>query len=179
MNKIKNIIFDLDGTLWDSRKQILNAWKKILKSEENLSLSIDDFNDLMGKTNEEYKTTIFKDYNLEKADYVLKLCQTEEVKYLEKNGGNIFDNSIITIKELSKKYNLFIVSNCQSGYIESFINYYDLNNFIKDFECSGRTAKPKDENIHFIIERNNLLNDEIKESHLDIVHNILFLNSLL
>ena len=68
MAKIKNIIFDLDGTLWDSREQILNAWNKVLKDKCNLSLNIDDFNDLMGKTSEDYKNAFFKNYTPEEAD---------------------------------------------------------------------------------------------------------------
>jgi organic radical activating enzyme len=47
MTKIKNIIFDLDGTLWDSREQILKAWNRILKDKCNLSISVDDFNELV------------------------------------------------------------------------------------------------------------------------------------
>lgn len=36
MQKINNIIFDLDGTLWDSRKQIVKAWKSILDGKLNI-----------------------------------------------------------------------------------------------------------------------------------------------
>lgn len=160
MAKIKNIIFDLDGTLWDSREQILNAWNRILKNKCSLSLTVNDFNDLMGKTSEDYKNTLFKNYTSKEAGYLLKLCENEEVIYIKEHGGNIFKNSISTIKKLSKKYNLFIVSNCQAGYIESFLSYYNLNIYFKDFECNGKTGCSKEENIKFIIQRNNLLNEE-------------------
>ena len=55
------------------------------------------------------------------------------------------------------KYDLYIVSNCQAGYIESFIEHYSLQEFFKDFECSGNTGMTKYENINSILKRNNIL----------------------
>lgn len=43
-------------------------------------------------------------------------------------------------KELSKSNNLYIVSNCQVGYIEAFLSFYNFNKYFKDFECAGNTA---------------------------------------
>ena len=51
---------------------------------------------------------------------------------------------------------MFIVSNCQSGYIEVVIKKNHIENYITDFECFGNQGKPKDENIKLIIQRNNL-----------------------
>lgn len=70
--------------------------------------------------------------------------------------GNIYTNSINTIKELSKDYDLFIVSNCQSGYIEAFLKYFNLQSFFKDYECSGNTNLSKEHNIKLLMKRNNI-----------------------
>ena len=35
---------------------------------------------------------------------------------------------------------------------------HDVEKFITDFECIGRTGKPKSENIKLIVERNHLQN---------------------
>ncbi|WP_404428511.1 HAD hydrolase-like protein [Sutcliffiella horikoshii] len=45
-----SIIFDLDGTLWDSRETVLVAWNKILKNEDQIEkeLTSDDFKATMG-----------------------------------------------------------------------------------------------------------------------------------
>ena len=48
MSKIKNIIFDLDGTLWDSREQIIEAWKNVIP---DININAKDLDNLMGKTN--------------------------------------------------------------------------------------------------------------------------------
>lgn len=158
MEKIKNIIFDLDGTLWDSRKQVINAWKKALKNYKTINITTKELTSLMGKTNYEYKKKLFPNIDNDIADKYMKLCEEEEVSYLSIHGATLFNNTIKTIKELSKNYNLFIVSNCQNGYIESFLNHYKLNNYFKDFECNGKTGLNKTQNIKLILNRNKITN---------------------
>ena len=87
----------------------------------------------------------------------LNLGKEKENDYLKENGGNIYKNTIKTIKKLVNKYDLYIVSNCQAGYIESFIEHYSLQEFFKDFECSGNTGMTKYENINSVLKRNNIL----------------------
>lgn len=50
------------------------------------------------------------------------------------------------------------MSNCQSGYIEAFLEYYKINDYIEDIECFGNNDLPKWDNIALIIKRNNLKN---------------------
>jgi len=57
---------------------------------------------------------------------------------------------------LKKSYTLYIVSNCQDGYIQAFLNYHKMWDYFEDFECSGKTSRFKGENIKLIIDRNNL-----------------------
>lgn len=160
MLKINNIIFDLDGTLWDSRKQIVKAWNKILSEKLNLQISEEELTDLMGKSNDEFKKKFFNNLSDEEANHYLDLCQEEEVIYLKNNGANIYSNSIDVIKYLAKHHNLYIVSNCQKGYIESFLKYYNLFDYFKDIECCGNTGLKKEENIKLIMKRNNINNND-------------------
>lgn len=158
MRKIKNIIFDLDGTLWDSREQVVQAWNNALKEIKSITLSKEELTSLMGKTNEEYKKKLFPDVDNNTANQYMKMCEIEEVKYLTTHGANVFNNTIQTIKQLHKHYNLFIVSNCQDGYIESFLNHYKLNEYFNDIECNGKTGLNKTQNIKLLIDRNKIEN---------------------
>lgn len=152
----KTLIFDLDGTLWDSTKQISTVWKKIANSY-NINFNEIPINDLMGLTTNEIIEKLFHN-NYELGNQYINEFQEKEVEYLSIHGGNIYTNTISTIKELAKKFNLFIVSNCQKGYIESFLSYYNLTQFFKDFECSGNTNLSKAENIQLLMKRNNIKN---------------------
>ena len=75
---------------------------------------------------------------------------------IAKNGGKLFDNLEKTLQILSQKYDLYIVSNCQAGYIEAFFAYHKLGHYFKDYENSGRTGKPKGENIKLLMEKNHI-----------------------
>ena len=58
-----NIIFDLDGTLWDSSETILKAWKVIFK-KEMISITLDEIKCILGLTNEEIINWLFLNKNM-------------------------------------------------------------------------------------------------------------------
>jgi phosphoglycolate phosphatase len=57
---------------------------------------------------------------------------------------------------LQEQYHLYIVSNCQSGYIEAFLEYYGFGHYFEDIECFGNNGFPKGDNIRLVAERNQL-----------------------
>lgn len=54
---------------------------------------------------------------------VIKECCEYENEYLGEYGATLYDKLEDTLKELSKNHKLFIVSNCQDGYIECFLKH--------------------------------------------------------
>lgn len=156
-----NIIFDLDGTLWDSSETILKAWEVVFK-KETISITLDEIKHILGLTNEEIINWLFlnKNINKIKAKKILYTCQKEEINQISKYGGMLFSKVKETLQELSLHNNLYIVSNCQKGYIESFLSYYKLNKYFIDFESTGNTGKNKADNIRLVMKRNGL-NDAI------------------
>jgi phosphoglycolate phosphatase len=71
-------------------------------------------------------------------------------------GGVMFPDVDGGVRRLSARYPLFIVSNCQSGYIEVFFQTSRLGGCFKDFECWGNTGLSKTQNLGVVIERNRL-----------------------
>lgn len=145
------IIFDLDGTLWDSRKTCIKAYNEIL----NLNLDVEYLDNIMGKTTPEIIKTIFNEVNKDNTNKYLKVLQKEN-ELLKELGGELYEDVINTLKELSKTNNLYIVSNCDVGYIDTFLDYYKINNLFKDIECFGNTNNKKPDNIKLLIKRNNI-----------------------
>ena len=150
-----SILFDLDGTLWDTTIEVEKVWNKIAM-EYRLNISKEQIKNIMGLTKREIIEYLFKGNNKDGNEFITK-CQEKENDYLKENGGHIYKNTIKTIKKLVNKYDLYIVSNCQAGYIESFIEHYSLQEFFKDFECSSNTGMTKYENINSVLKRNNIL----------------------
>lgn len=149
------IVFDMDGTLWDSTEQIWISWKSVL-DKYGVSLSLDQLKSLMGKTMDAIGESILPDVPKKERDEIFERCYQVENEYLRKHGGVLYPELENTLIKLKEKYPLYIVSNCQSGYIEAFLEYHKLGQYFEDFECFGNTGKGKADNEKLLAERNHL-----------------------
>lgn len=154
----KGIIFDLDGTLWDSTKEVVTSWNIALDKCDDIDfkITVEDMSNLMGKTIDEITYIIFPNVSKQRAEEIMKKCVNEEDTYIRKHGGVLFPDLEEALKKLSQNYKLYIVSNCQEGYIEAFFEYHKLGKYFLDFENAGRTKQSKGENIKLLIGRNDL-----------------------
>lgn len=155
---MKNIIFDLDGTLWDSRTTLIESWNLVLNKHKLIEKPLveDDLNRFMGLLLPDILPILFPTGTPEQFDEILKEIIEHECKTLSVKGGMIYEKVENTLIELSENYDLYIVSNCQDGYIQAFLKFSKFSHFFKDFESAGKTGKNKQENIRLVLERNNL-----------------------
>ena len=156
----KGIIFDMDGTLWDSGVSIAEAWNIVIERRElkKAKFTADDIHGIMGKTIDGIADALFGEYSKEERMDITKECLVYENEYLAEHGGELYEKLEDVLIELSEKYPLYIVSNCEKGYIEGFLEYYGFGKYFKDFESHGNTSLPKGQNIRLVVERNELTN---------------------
>lgn len=153
----KGIIFDMDGTLWDSSANVAASWtEKLRMLGYDMTVTKEDVMGVMGLTMDRIADIIFEGMSKDKRMELLDLCCEHENTYLRDNGGVLYPELEKTFKRLRKKYSLFIVSNCQQGYIEAFLDHYGFGDYFSDIECYGNNLLEKGDNIALVVERNGI-----------------------
>ncbi|WP_018478494.1 HAD family hydrolase [Pontibacter roseus] len=157
-NRIDSIIFDLDGTLWDAAETVAKAWRAAKQQVdfEIQDISADTVRSIAGTQHNLIFDMLFPHLSQEQRQELMEVSGKEEMAHIKQQGGRLYDGLEETLRYLQPKYKLFIVSNCQNGYIEAFLEHHGLRPYFQDHECSGRTGDPKDVNLKAIVERNRL-----------------------
>lgn len=152
--KFDSIGFDLDGTLWSSIKGITEAWDIIAKKFNVTLPSEKDMEGVMGLNRIDLMTKLFPDMDYDDKMKFFEEATVECDRILKENGGELYDNLEETLKKLSAQTKLYIVSNCQEGYIENFLNVHKLGQYFTDYECAGTKDCTKGALIKDVLERN-------------------------
>lgn len=157
--KYEALIFDLDGTMWDATDNILFSWGVAIKKVpgcEDLEVSEEALHSVFGMPMDQIAAKLFPSLSLEKQQEILEACCIEENEYLEAHGGNLYPMLEKTLETLKKDHKLYIVSNGQAGYIQSFLKSHNMSKYFDDIQNWGDNKVPKGENIKVVMERNNV-----------------------
>ncbi|MBR3124059.1 MAG: HAD family hydrolase [Mogibacterium sp.] len=151
------VIFDLDGTLWDSSVQVAESWNVVIEREigKEYTLTAGDIMKYMGLTMTEIADRHFG-FLPEKERYELShKCEVFENGYITEHGGRLFEGVEETLAKLKEKgVQMAVVSNCQEGYVKAFLDSMDMWKYFVDYEEWGRTMLLKADNIKLVMERN-------------------------
>ena len=159
--KYEAIMFDLDGTLWDATDNIIKAWDMAISEFDELKdrhITKKELQSVFGLPMDTITDILFPELSDERQREVLKRCCEVENDYLNEHGGVLYPGLLDTLKKLCGTHKLFIVSNGQAGYIESFLNSQDLWDYFTDIRNWGDNPVSKGENIKLVMEKNNIKN---------------------
>ena len=155
----ETLIFDIDGTLWDSRQLVAEGYNIQLEKEglQHLAVTAEDLRPLFGKVMTEIADTILASIDPSERYELMERCMKTENDYLFANECRIgYPKVKETLEALSKKYRLFIVSNSQCGYPELCIEKLGLTDYIEGHMCFGDTGTSKGQTILTLIRKHNI-----------------------
>ena len=155
----ESLILDIDGTLWDSREKVAEGYNIQLKAEglPHLCVNAGQLKVLFGKVMTEIADVILESIPVPERYALMERCMKTENDYLYQNECKIgYPGVPETVRELAKKYRLFIVSNSQCGYPELCMDKLGLTPYIEGHLCFGDTGTSKGKTIRTLMERHNI-----------------------
>ena len=159
--KPESLIFDIDGTLWDSRSIIVEGYNQVLTAagHEDLCVTAEDLKRLFGKTMKEIADIMLTSLPEEERYPLMEKCiDTGDARLLNDPCDIGYPGVKETLEELHKRYRLFIVSNSQLGYPETTMEKLGITHLFQGHLCFGNTGTDKGTTIRILMEQHGIEN---------------------
>ncbi len=142
------LIFDIDGTLWDSCEAVRKSWRLSLRRRYGCFGSPDlaQVRSIMGLGPDEIAQKLFGRFGA-RAREVFDALAEDECAYLAAHGAALYPGVAEGLRELSRTRRLFLVSNCQKGYAEAFLAACGFEGLFEARLCAGDTGLDKSGNL--------------------------------
>ena len=152
--KAESLIFDIDGTLWDSTELVAKGYNRHVCriGMPHLQVTGEYLKGLFGRTMTEIADVIFAEIEVPRRYEIMRSCMDEEHVVLEEDPCKIaYPGVVETMEKLAEKHRLFIVSNSQSGYPQLLIDKLGIGHLIRGHLCYGDTGTCKGETIRTLM----------------------------
>lgn len=150
----ESLIFDIDGTLWDSREIVAKGFNRQLVAEGHADLCItaEDLKALFGKTMTEIADIMLATLPRPDRYELMTRCMETEHAVMQEDPCQVgYPGVAETLTELAKRHRLFIVSNSQRGYPELTMEKLGIAHLFQGNLCFGDTGADKGTTIRTLM----------------------------
>jgi phosphoglycolate phosphatase len=145
------LIFDIDGTLWDASQTSSEGWNNGLTTLNiPKRISASELRSVKGQPYETCIDLLLPGLRAQHSE-LLSTLNDSEMTAIKKKGGAFYKGAIEGLKELSKEYKLYIISNCQQWYLELFLEFSNTREILSGWDCHGASGLSKGEMIRRLI----------------------------
>ncbi len=143
LSKVKNIIFDYDGTLHNSIKiygpSFRLAFKYLVETNQAMEREWldDEISVWLGYSSKDMWNNFMPDLIDSEKEKCSKIIGDNMVKLINDGFAELYKGTLETLKYLNEKnYNIIFLSNCKIDYMNKHINMFGLDKYFDDFYCT-------------------------------------------
>lgn len=155
----ESIIFDIDGTLWDSREVVARGYNRCLVKlgHPELQVTAEYLTGLFGKTLTEIADAMLTCYPESQRYDVMRMCMDSEQDLMHHDPCQIaFPGVVEGLRSLRKTHRLFLVSNAEKGYPELMMEKLGVGDLFEGVLCFGDTGVWKGETLRMLMDRHHV-----------------------
>ena len=146
MMTYESLIFDIDGTLWDSRALVAKGYNREIEAAgyPEACVNVEQLAGLFGKTTVEIADLLFPFLEKEARYALIARCMEAEDEILHADPCRVgYAGVAETLEKLAKTHRLFIVSNSECGYPELCMDKLGIGHLFRGHLCYGDTHTRK------------------------------------
>ena len=130
---LKTIIFDLDGTLWQTTESYPYAYRRLCEFYGlPVTFSDDEIRACLGVKLDQFLPKLFPTVEDQRA--LAYRAMGYSIEYLTKNPeGCCYEGVRDVLETLSRSYRIYIVSNCLDAYVETFLRFSGTGDLISGY----------------------------------------------
>jgi HAD superfamily hydrolase (TIGR01509 family) len=143
--KLKGVIFDGDGVLFDTEKLHVIAWKKVFNSH-NIELKEDDFTEGVGVEDKTFLKKLKENRKIKKDLKIEELVREknkELLKIVNKENAKVFEEIKEILKFLKNKYKIAVASNSEKKFVLKVLKITGIYDFFDLIITRDDVKNPK------------------------------------
>ena len=160
MNRLKcdGLILDVDGTLWDSTGVCARSYSRVGAKINGPDFTVDPefLKTLFGRPMSEIIEQVYGVTDPERIPALLEETTALQARMLDEEPPAPYPGVKEMFRSISRVCPVFIVSNCQAGYIEQFLAAAHVEDCVRDHLCPDDSGVLKAGNLQLIVQKHHL-----------------------